>query len=254
VDADVKHTQEPLSNFTYVTELTGDSVHVWTASLEQLQFDIDSLRSLLSPDELARADRFYFERDRNAYIAGRGLLRTLLSAYLGTPPAQIEFRYAVRGKPSLKAESPEQTIQFNLSHAQDLIVYAFSRNRHLGIDVEQIARLANYERIAEQYFSPLEISYIRGLPEDEKTRAFFTLWTCKEACLKATGDGLAVPLDQVEITLKEGKPPGLITLPGKQDLAAVWQLETFEIATGYLASLAIEGGGCQVSFHQINSI
>jgi 4'-phosphopantetheinyl transferase len=230
-------------------ELGSNTVEVWKASFTNLQEEFERYYALLSQDELERAGRFYFERDRRAYILGRGLLRTLLSGYTRTPAGQIEFCYQQRGKPALITPSQEAAIHFNLSHAKDLVVYAFSREANLGIDVEHVRLMENLERIAEQYFTASESAYIHSLPEPDKVGAFFHIWTCKEACLKASGDGLAAPLDLIEINLEDGASSRLIKIPGRED-QAVWRLETFEIDPGYLASLAVEGESSRLILRQ----
>src|SRR5262249_38435202 len=96
---------------------------------------VDQLRQLLSPQERARADRFRFEKDRNAFTIARGLLRIILGSYLQTTPSAIEFTYGSRGKPSVVSARP---IQFNLSHSGDLAVYAITEGYEVGADVEYI--------------------------------------------------------------------------------------------------------------------
>lgn len=85
--------------------LTDSDVHIWVASLEMAHQFLDEPFTLLAPDEKVRAERFYFERDRNRFIAGRGLLRMIIGGYLGMDPSQIEFAYREAGKPVLKSGS-----------------------------------------------------------------------------------------------------------------------------------------------------
>src|SRR5271163_3747264 len=84
--------------------LSVKEVHVWRVSLDFSATEIQQSREILSPDETSRADRFYFERDRHAFIAARGTLRQLLARYLGRPPAELAFAYGAYGKPSLRED------------------------------------------------------------------------------------------------------------------------------------------------------
>src|SRR5271165_5954965 len=87
-------------------DLQGREVHVWRVALERSAPELLRLRETLSADEIIRADRFYFQRDRDAFVAGRGTLRQLLGRYLGCSPADLEFDYGRYGKPNVHHESP----------------------------------------------------------------------------------------------------------------------------------------------------
>ena len=98
--------------------LAGSDLHIWCASLNVSPEDLSCHLSLLSQDEIGRAERFYFEKDRNHFIVGRGLLRTILGGYLEMEPAQIEFVYGTYGKPALKSGLKDKVLEFNLSHSK----------------------------------------------------------------------------------------------------------------------------------------
>src|SRR5271155_3944027 len=117
--------------------LAEGEIHVWRAYLD---FEPELLRrfeSTLAPDEKARASRFFFQPDRNAYVAARGILRELLGKYVGRAPAELIFDYGDRGKPSLH-ETHGQPIQFNVSCSHGLALFGFAPRRSLGVDVELI--------------------------------------------------------------------------------------------------------------------
>jgi hypothetical protein len=82
-------------------DLREDEIHVWCARLDLGEEPIESLAALLASEEAERASRFHFARDRDAFAAARGILRTLLGGYLAEPPEQIRFAYGEFGKPSL---------------------------------------------------------------------------------------------------------------------------------------------------------
>jgi 4'-phosphopantetheinyl transferase len=221
--------------------LSEGEVHVWCLSLDRPPEETALFFSLLSGDERARAERFSFEEHRDQFAVGRGLLRDLLSGYLGEAPSRIAFAYGPQGKPALAGAKGGRSVEFNLSHSGDMAVYAFSRGRRLGIDVERVRPMPDENHFADRFFSPAESSLVRSLSGGRKLAAFFTIWTCKEAILKASGDGLARHLNQTEVLLSEGRPVQLTRVDGDSDRAALWRLKTFAPVPGYRAALAAEG-------------
>jgi 4'-phosphopantetheinyl transferase len=202
------------------------------------------MRRLLAGDEQRRADRFRFERDRARYIVGRALLRGLLAGYLGTSPAELEFEYGEFDKPALRSGP-----SFNLSHAGSLVLFAFSGEGEIGVDVElDDANLAS-ERIAERFFSPSEVSV---LPVDQQPLAFLACWTRKEAFIKARGDGLSLPLDSFDVSLVPNAPAALLRTAWCSEEARHWHIEDVsDRGEGYVAALALRSEGWRVVERQI---
>jgi 4'-phosphopantetheinyl transferase len=220
--------------------LSSKDVHVWCAALEQPDARVQQLAKTLSEDECSRASRFYFDRDRNHFIVGRGLLRTILSRYTNIAAHQIQFCYGSRGKPSLANPRGKGTLQFNVSHSQGLALYAITRDRRIGIDLEYIRPTSDVESLAKRFFSASEYAAISSLPPNQKQEAFFNAWTRKEAYIKATGEGLA-QLEQVEVSLIPGEPAKLLNIKQDAQAAANWSLQALTPATGYIGALAVEG-------------
>jgi len=225
-------------------------IHVWRAMLEVGPSRIRSLWQILSNDEQERADRFRFQKDRQRFIAARGLLRTILGRYLAVEPGLLQFRYSSTGKPALDGNSSDSTLHFNLSHSVGLALYAFTRAREVGIDVEFLQPSISNERIPEQFFSPREAAAIRALPPQGQPEALLACWTRKEAYLKARGDGLAHRLDEFEVTLAPGEPAALLSTAVNPQEASRWSLHFLEPAPGYLAALAVEGHNLQLKCWQ----
>ncbi len=220
--------------------LSGNEVHVWRASLEQPETLIQQLAQILSEDERVRADRFYFERDRNRFIVGRGLLRTILGRYLNREPQQLQFCYSPRGKPALVDTGTGSQLQFNLSHSHELALYAVTCDRQIGIDLEHMRPTSDLEKLTQRFFSPHEHSVICSLPAEQKQEAFFRGWTCKEAYLKAIGEGLA-QLEQIEVSLVPGEPARLLSIAKDSQATKRWSLQTLTPDPNYKAALAVEG-------------
>src|SRR5262245_49624616 len=119
-------------------KLENDEVHVWRAVLDRTPMRVRSLRQLLAANEQGRADRFRFQKDREHFIVARGLLRIILGRYLNRQPNQLRFGYSQYGKPALSEESGCPGLRFNLSHSHGLALFAVSRGREVGVDIEQI--------------------------------------------------------------------------------------------------------------------
>jgi 4'-phosphopantetheinyl transferase len=223
-------------------ELGEADLHLWRASLDCDASVLSRLQATLSPDEVARADRFVFPADRNRFVAARGILRELLGAYSRLPPAKLKFRYGNHGKPALDANTSDSALQFNLSHAGGLAIYAFSRGRELGVDVEQIRPQLAGDEIARRYFAPSEVAELQALPARLRPDAFFLCWTRKEAYVKAHGAGLSLPLDSFTVSLTPGPGVELQAADG-----ARWSVESLEPGPGFAAAIVVERGGCKKS-------
>jgi len=220
--------------------LSADDVHVWRADLSLPAFRLQQLAHTLCSDEQERAERFYFEKDRKHFIAGRGLLRTILGRYLDLEPSQLKFSYSSRGKPALVNTNAKEPLCFNLSHSNELALYAVTRSRLIGIDLEHIRPMPDAEKLAKRFFSAQEYAVISTLLPEQKQEAFFNAWTRKEAYLKATGDGLA-GLEQVEVSLIPGEPAALLSIQGDRQATSGWSVYQLIPRPGYVAALAVEG-------------
>lgn len=156
---------------------------------------VDQARSMLSPDERARADRFVFERDRRDFVAAHALLRGALSHHSGLSPDEWRFESEAAGKPYLLHQSE---LQFNIAHTRGLVACALSLAGPVGIDVECVDGEREIGSISESYFAPTEVAELKACEEGRPQQArFIELWTLKEAYLKALGAGLGRPLDEI---------------------------------------------------------
>ena len=218
--------------------LSVDEVHLWHAKLDD--HVADGFRPLLAEDEIARADRFHFAKDRNHYIVARGLLRKLLASYLRIGAAELRFAYAEKGKPSLDA-SQRGAINFNLAHSEARAIYAFSLGRKIGVDLEFIREDVESEQIAERFFSAREIAELRTVPAELRKQAFFNCWTRKEAYIKARGEGLSLPLDEFDVSLLPGEAAALLGNHKEPEEVARWTMESIKVPVGYVAALVVEG-------------
>jgi 4'-phosphopantetheinyl transferase len=217
-----------------------EDVHVWRTPLECRPATVDRLREHLSVDEQERADRYHFEKDRRHFIAGRGILRTLLGRYLGQQPASLRFTYSAAGKPMLDGSTGVE-YRFNLTHSNGLALLAVTRRRDVGVDVEHIRPDLEGEQLAERFFSVREVAALRSLPAELRRQAFFHCWTRKEAYIKAVGQGLSLPLDQFDVTLLPHEPAALLATQYRPQEAQRWSLYALAPGDGFVGALAVEG-------------
>jgi 4'-phosphopantetheinyl transferase len=205
------------SDNTCAPELTPGHIHVWRIRLGN-QLSTTVATHVLSPDELDRARRFRFERDRVCFIQCRSALRYLLGAYLSTSATEIRFEYLVNGKPALPTKLNSRGLHFNVAHSARWALIAMCANREIGIDIEEIRSDLDTRSLAERFFSPRERANLYALPEDLQQVAFFACWTRKEALLKATGTGLSFPLEAFTVTIDPFRDPILEDIDGNSDV------------------------------------
>ena len=212
-------------------------VHVWTAHLDLINpEDFASLQACLDEAETGRAHRFYFERDQRHFTAARGWLRCLAARYLEIPAREISFDYGVRGKPYIR--SPTTDLRFNLSHSSGCAMFAFARNREVGIDLEAGSRLGeNWHGLARRVLSAREQAELMALPATQQQGGFLNGWTRKEAYLKATGLGIVDGLQSIEVTLGPENAVSLLAGPAGTE----WTLRDLRLNGDFAAALVIEG-------------
>ena len=219
-------------------------VHIWRSCLEGSTADLEQAAATLSDDEIERAQRYKFSRDRRRFVAARAFLRKTLGGYLAAPPSELEFAYGRYGKPELLASHNEATLEFNLSHSGELALLAVTTDRRVGIDVERIDEKTDVKAIALRFFSTAENTALDKIPAEDRDFSIYCGWTRKEAFLKAIGCGLARPLDKFDVSLSSA--PRLLRVGDDEEASSKWTLCHLDPALGYVAALAVEGRGVQV--------
>lgn len=250
--------------------LRDNQVHVWSASLDVSPAHLSALHRILSEEEREKEKRLRFQWDKDRYVVSEAVLRAILGRYLGAPPASLRFVRNPHGKPTLAPELGTD-LRFNMSHSQNLALYAITRGREVGVDVESVqtgpgetgpgaarisdevpsgarqtdgrridGRRIDAMQIAEQFFSSYEVACLRQLPQGLQQRAFFHTWTRKEAYLKARGEGLTVPLNEFEVSVNPDEPAALLRAQGHPQEAQRWLLRALEPAAGFVATVVVE--------------
>lgn len=215
------------------------SLDIWYAWLVASRAEVDALRVMLSADERERATRFVFKRDRRRFIVARSVLRTILGRYLGCTPADVRFTYGAHGKPVLLDDARET--RFNLAHSEDFAVYAVTRGRDVGVDVERVRHRFAFTEIAERFFSAAERAALQRLPPRQRARAFFRCWTRKEAYVKARGDGLTFPLADFDVSLSPDEAPRLLRVAHDPSEPSRWWMTALYPVPGYVAAAVVAG-------------
>jgi 4'-phosphopantetheinyl transferase len=164
-------------------ELAADEVHLWETSLSVDDGDLTRIFDLLSPDDQWAANEFTHVPARRQYIVSRGMLRRLLSGYVGVAPQDIRFTIEGAGKPVLAGE---RAVDFNLTHSGGLTLFGVAR-RPVGVDMEQVREMPRAIELAKRYFSPAQHEQIAGTPAERRSWEFLSMWVRREAYAKALG-------------------------------------------------------------------
>ena len=191
--------------------------HVW-------QIDLEVARdAMLSASENAHAKAMRHLEKQSHYIATRSALRLILSKYVGGTPEHLPLAIAPQGKPFLDmADAP----QFNVTHARGKALIAVAQVA-VGIDLEFARPVRQLDRLVENYFARAEEKALIALTDDQRAQAFLAAWTRKEACLKATGEGIAGGLHRYHVTLRADEHAQLISIDGNETAASAWTLHAF---------------------------
>ena len=196
---------------------------------------------IASINTLATSGRFYFEQDRTRFIVSHGLLRIILASYMNIEPDKLQFSYTSNGKPYLIQKFEDKELQFSLAHSHQLALCALTFDRRIGVDIEQIYNFAETNQLANRILSRQEKAEFRKILPNEQLETLFRYWTCKEAYAKATGEGLALPLKEIHISLVPGSMVRLISIKRSVQEASRWSLQELHPVPGFAAALVIEG-------------
>jgi len=212
----------------------GASVHVWTIALDDEPMMVPALIEMLSGDERVRAARFRTTELRVRFVVAHGALRTILSGYLGIAPGAVRFDTTGSGKPYV----PGAGLTFNLSRSEGLALCAVTVDGQVGVDVERLRPVDDEDAIVHRYFAPGEMRQYEAVRSPERTAAFFSTWTRKEAFVKALGTGLQRELSSFEVEVSPHAVCPRLTLDS-QDHAS-WSLRSFSPRPQYVAAVALD--------------
>jgi 4'-phosphopantetheinyl transferase len=237
-------------------------IDVWRVALDGAQcgsetatllYTVEQLvawRAMLSVEEQTRSDAFHAEGHRRDYIVAHAALRNVLGKLLSADPASVLFAEGSftqsgapgpaegRVKPTLQARD----LRFNLSHTQGMALIAVGEGREVGVDVERIRPMDDLEEVARSVMSAEESEQWTRIPESDRSRAFYRLWTRKESYLKAIGLGLYRNLQDVTVPVSvNAMDVNLIHLAQDHAGEGSWQIRDLEVGPEYSASLTANG-------------
>ncbi len=212
---------------TRLPELLPGDVHVWCVRLDERS--LLENRAVLSEEERVRAERFRFDADRRRFTVARASLRRLLAAYLACNPSEVELALGSSGKPRIASDA-RHALEFNVSHSAGVALLAFARGVEVGVDVEFGRTDVEMVELASRFFSGSEVQLVRNAPTGATAEVFYSIWTRKEACLKALGTGLGLELssfsvvgdgglsDSLEVTIPTGTGPRDVVVCGAPEI------------------------------------
>ena len=183
---------------------------------------LDQLATVLDADEQARWRKFVFAADRHNFLVSHALVRFALSRHCGVQPAALRFSNNSFGRPEIAAPSIADGLRFSLSHTAGLVAVAVTRERDVGVNVENVTRQLPMEA-AELVLSRTELDHERGLPDPQRCERLFALWTLKEAYAKGRGLGLSLPLREFSFDMDE--PPAITLLSHSDANPGRWLFE-----------------------------
>lgn len=234
---------EPAQAAPGIAHPAAGDVHLWYAPLQRMRDRLDAYAALLDPVEQERMHRFHFAVDRERFILGHGLLRTLLGHYLHRDPSLIRMARGPFGKPFLERKD----LHFNLSDTKDALLIAFTSGTELGADIETMTREVDHRAVSEHYFTAPEIRAIEA--SDDPKRRFLELWTRKEAVLKASGVGIMDDLRVLRVDADRNSM--LIDHEAFVAMAAPqYHVRTWHVGRDHLVSLAMPEAATSVSMLQ----
>ncbi len=227
---------EPRTPHFVLTLMNLKPLNLWCAYPDDLLAEgvAEECAALLTEEERARVARFRRERQQRESLATRALVRKTLSLYRPVLPGDWRFTANAQGKPAVE---PECGPRFNLSNSLGLVVCLVAEDADVGVDAESHERAGEILKLAREVFSAEEQAQLGSLPEAEKLDRALSLWTLKEAYIKARGMGLALPLDKFSFLFGGAEGVRLEMEPGLEDEAGRWRFCLLDRAGHRIAAM-----------------
>jgi len=215
-------------------------IHLWSSFLDQPDDIINRFYEVLSEEEKYRINKYKYKSLRYRHTVSKGLLKDFISKYLNIETKEISFVQNKYGKPSLQPELNEMNLQFNVSHSENLGIFAFTKGYELGIDVESIQETPNLNRLVDKCFSDFEKEWFYKSEPSLQKELFYKVWTGKEAFIKAIGIGLSFPLKEIEFKINSNKAIEFQSIHGDISYRGKWNIFTFNPPPNFISSLVVE--------------
>ena len=212
-----------------------NDLEIWHGKVNAEDAHYPAYWRILDADEQAHAGKLSNPLLHKRYVEIHGRLRNLLALTLNQPPEQLRIKKAEHGKPYL-VDYPE--LAFNLSHTADRVVIAVAWDCRLGVDVEICKPRLNLSGLVEKCFAEEEAAFWQQLPESQKTQAFYSFWTRKEAFVKATGHGIVLGLNNCVINPEN--PSEFLRVPDSCGQAAAWHSLDVDLGEGICSAVVAD--------------
>ena len=227
------------------------NVDVYQFVCDPCDAQVRAADAVLSPMERARFARMFSPwRERSTMV--RANLRHLLSDRLGVGPRGVSFEYGPQGKPLL-ARKFRANIGFSIAHSANVAAIAIAEHGSVGVDLEEIKDDIDENLLVGAMLSPREVSVFRRLPADKRRAAFYRAWTCKEAFIKATGEGMSRPLTSFEVAFEHADGVRIIEVP-PQWSGVTWSVVCLQTCPGFIGSLAAGASQITIQYHETATV
>lgn len=187
--------------------ITEKNIHLWLIDLSKKNLTPDTMKSVLDSKELNKVDGFNTTSEKESYLYFRAFLRIILSKYLEIKPKDVVINIGKRGKPFVQ----DSEIKFNISHKKNVAVVAVAKNCEIGVDIEDLEKKFDYNKIVKRFFLTEEKEFLRGADNQERWNKFLRIWTLREAVVKALGKSMALSINKVSILFSDRKITGIKT-------------------------------------------
>jgi 4'-phosphopantetheinyl transferase len=223
-----------------MSDLNPNEIQLWLVEDQSIMDPelLASYKSLLTREDKKRYERLLFPQQKKQFLVSRALLRCVLADTLGLAPAELEFAKNDYGKPRLAMSDLPDSLEFNLSHTNQLSVLALTRQGDIGVDVEHLKRKVDMLKLAQRYFSQQEVDDLKTTEPLELNQRFFELWTLKEAYIKACGMGLAISLKDFTFTFSDAQIR-LSFSAERGDDPRLWQFWQYSFEQQFQLALAL---------------
>ena len=216
-------------------------VQVWLAQLDHPPGLVEPCADLLSEPARKRIERYRTPELRSRHTVAAAALIDLIRLYTGTPAEQINLTKSELGKPTLTPGIQTSRLQFSMAHSRDLAAYAFTADRPVGVDIEEIAAAPTAD-LLRHCLSEHEREWFSAVPPARRCEVFYQLWTIKEAYLKAIGTGLSISPAIVEIELSPEGGYRFHRLPATIGTSKTWAIFPFSPQPDYAGAVVVQAG------------
>lgn len=222
-----------------------NEVHVWFSSPETVtdQRQLACYKSILSPQERERYQRFYFDKDRHLFLVSHALVRKVLSSYIDIEPSVWQFSGNEFGRPEIASPNLPLSLRFNLTHTPGLAACVVTLDTDCGIDAEELRARGDQTGIAEKMFAAAEQAELKQLEGREFLERFLTYWTLREAYCKALGVGIAHSKKDYSFELESNGRYGIRFEPQSSGSGGRWHFTLLRPGADHMVAVAIRSEG-----------